>query len=234
MEKLAVIIPVYNEEEIIEKVLEDWSFHLNKLKIDYKIFIFNNASEDNTLSVIEKVSKNNPNIIIINKKNEGHGSSILKGYKENAKSFDWLFQVDSDNEMGAENFICLWENRADYDFLIAKRINRKQNLSRKIVSLVSRWCINLFYGKGPWDVNCPYRLIKTEKFIDLFNLIPDNNLSPNLILSGYIAKKRIKFYEHPIACAPRKTGKVSLQKWTLLKVSAKSFWQTILFSFIVK
>lgn len=231
---LAVIIPVYNEEEVIDKVLQDWVLELSKLKIDYKIFVYNNDSQDNTLLILNKISKNNPNISVINKKNEGHGSSILKGYKDNMSHYSWLFQVDSDNEMEARFFHYLWEKRLDYDFLIAKRINRKQPFSRKIVSLFSRLCLNLFYGHGPYDVNCPYRLMKSEKFIDLFKFIPEGNLSPNLIISGFVAKKKLKFYEYPVTSTPRQTGRVSLVKGVLAKVAIKSCWQTLIFSFTFK
>ena len=37
MTELVVIIPVYNESEIIKEVLEDWVQTLNTLQIKYKI-----------------------------------------------------------------------------------------------------------------------------------------------------------------------------------------------------
>ena len=234
MEKLAVIIPVYNEEKILQTVLNEWVEELNKLEIEYNIFAYNDGSNDKSLSILEKTTQNNSNITVINKENSGHGPTILKGYKENSLGFDWIFQVDSDNEMSAKDFKNLWEKRAEYDFLCVIRKNRSQSFVRHIISLFSRFCIRLFYGKSPFDANSPYRLMRTEKFVDLFNLLPSDTICPNLIISGYIAKKKLKFYEYYIKCAGRQTGEISLKNIKLLKTVIISFLQTIFFSFIVK
>lgn len=233
MEDLAVIMPIYNEEAIIETVINEWISELDKLQINYKLFAYNDGSKDNTGGILERLAETKPNLIVINQKNSWHGPTILKGYKDNAPKFNWIFQIDADREMGPEDFNQLWERRSDYDFLIAIRKDRPQFLTRKLISFISRLCIRIFYGKGPWDVNSPYRLMRSEKFIDLFNRLPENTLSPNMIIAGVVAKKKFKFYEHPIHCEQRQTGE-ELKKIKLLKTSLKSFCQTFLFSFIVK
>lgn len=230
-ENLAVIMPVYNEEGAVETVVKKWSEELEKLKIDYKIFAYNDGSKDNTAKILEKLAGQNNKIIAVNKENSGHGATILQGYRENAKKFSWIFQTDSDDEMSPEYFNRLWEKREKYDFLIGERDNRIQQVPRKVISLVSRFCVSVFYGKGVWDVNSPYRLMRSEKFVDLFNLIPKNTFAPNLIVSGYVAKKKLRFFEAQIPCQIRQTGEVSIKKWKLLKAAMKSFWQTIIFSF---
>lgn len=231
MENLAVIMPVYNEEDAIETVINKWCSELDKLGINYKIFAYNDGSKDNTADFLKKIADDKSNVVVINKKNSGHGSSILKGYKDNAPNFTWLFQIDSDNEMEPESFPQLWGKRLDYDFLIGIRDGRSQNFSRKIISFISRLCVRIFYGAGPWDVNCPYRLMRAEKFIDLFNNLPENTFAPNIIISGIVAKKKLKFFECYVSCAQRQTGEVSIKQLKLLKAAIKSFWQTIIFSF---
>lgn len=235
MDNLAVIIPVYNEQEIIETVINQWILKFNELKIDYKIFAYNDGSTDNTEIILEKIAKNNLCFIPVSQQNCWHGPTVLKGYKNNASDFTWIFQIDSDNEMGPEDFHLLWEKRFDYDFLTVKRAGRKQSLTRKLVSLASRVCIRIFYGNnGPWDVNSPYRLMRTEKFIDLFNKLSDDTLSPNIIISGFVSRKKLRFYEQSVKCLERQTGEVSLKKMKLLKTALKSFWQAMVFSFIIK
>lgn len=235
MENLAIIMPVYNEEGAIGAVIEKWTNELNKLQIEYNIFAYNDGSKDNTAVILEDIAKNQPKIIVVNKTNSGHGSTILKAYRDNAPNYTWIFQIDSDDEMGPEGFAALWEKRNEYDFLLGIRDGRLQELPRKIISFVSRACVKIFYGlNGVWDVNSPYRLMKSEKFINLFNKIPEDTFAPNIIISGFVARKRLRFFQAPIPCKPRQTGEVSIQKWKLLKAAAKSFWQTIMFSFKLK
>lgn len=230
MDRLAVIMPVYNEEEIIETVLNDWLCELDKLKIDYKMFVYNDGSKDNSANIIASVAKKNSNLIFINQQNMWHGPTILKGYKNAVSDFNWIFQVDSDNEMGPESFHKLWEQRNNFDFLIVIREGRLQSSIRKFISIMSRLCIRFFYGKGgPWDVNSPYRLMRVEKFKDTFDKLPENTLSPNMILSGIAAGKKMRIFECPVPCNVRKTGK-ALNSIKLLKTSVKSFRQTMVLS----
>ena len=231
MKDLAIIIPVYNEEGAIETVIDKWTQELDKYEIDYNICAYNDGSKDKTAEILEKISSKYPRLRYINKPNSGHGSTILQGYRENSKDYEWLFQIDSDDEMGTEGFYTLWQNRENYDFLVGIRDKRIQSLPRKIISMVSRLTIKLFYGlNGPYDVNAPYRLMRSEKFANLFNQISHNTFAPNVIISGFVANKKLRFFETPVNCKLRQTGEVSIQKLKLLKAAAKSFIQTITFS----
>ena len=55
-EKLAVIIPVYNEEAVIGQVLEAWYQQLSCLKTDFTIFAYNDGSEDQSRARILEVA----------------------------------------------------------------------------------------------------------------------------------------------------------------------------------
>ncbi len=233
MKDLVVIIPAYNEEEIIGYVVKDWHSKLTSLKINFKLVVYDDGSQDNTYSIIEKVAKEHINIVAETKKNSGHGPTILKGYKNYLDNAKWIFQVDADNEMSSKNFNLLWDKRDEFDFLIGSRDNRQQPLSRKLVSLISRMIINLFYGSSIKDVNSPYRLMKSLKFKRLFLQIPNNTFAPNLIISGYVSLSNLKYYQVKIKHDNRVTGKVSIKKWKLFKAAFRSMLQTVKFRFYI-
>jgi glycosyltransferase involved in cell wall biosynthesis len=231
-ETLALVMPIYNEEDIIEKVITDWDNALKNLSINYKIFAYNDGSQDKTGEILAQITDKMPNLVVINQPNSWHGPTILRGYRDNAPNFTWIFQMDADNEMGAQDFHKMWEKRNEFDFLIAKRDGREQSFSRKLISFASRVCIRFFYGNGPWDVNSPYRLMRSEKFIEWFNKLPPKTLSPNMILSGIVARKKIKFTQIPTPCSQRKTG-IELKHAKLFKTAIKSFWQCMVFAFTI-
>ena len=159
--------------------------HWNILNIDYHIHAYNDGSKDNTAKILmEFAAKAAGRLIVHDKPNSGHGPTILKGYRDNASNYEWIFQIDSDDEMGPENFHSLWDQRSNYDFLIGIRDGREQPLPRKIISLVSRLCVRVFYGKSVWDVNSPYRLMRSDKFKELYNRIPQTHLLP---MSSFLA-----------------------------------------------
>ena len=228
LKDLTVVIPVYNEEAIISTVIEDWIDHLKHLNIDSAINAYNDGSTDQSLELLRELEPRHPELNVIDKPNSGHGPTILKGYREaNSK---WIFQVDSDNEMKAKDFVNLWKNRKKYDFLIGIRENRDQAITRKIVSAISRITVKLFYGQGVTDVNSPYRLIRKSKFEEIFDKIPKNTFAPNVIISGMAANKNMKIYENLVPIEFRTTGEVSIKKWKLLKAAIKSWWQTVRFA----
>ena len=228
--ELNVIIPVYNEEGAIKTVLEKWSKELERLDIAFNIHAYNDGSKDNTLNILNEYAAENERIIVHDKPNSGHGSTIILGYQENCNS-EWLFQIDSDDEMGPESFEELWNKRNNYDFLIGSRTERDNPLSRKLITLFSRLTVWIMYGTGVKDVNSPYRLMKSELFKPYYELIPSDTFAPNVIISGICGMKKFKVYEIPVIYKFRTTGEVSIKKFKLLKSALKSFLQTILFRF---
>lgn len=229
---LAVIMPIHNEEGAIANVLEKWVCTLDSLEIDYHIHAYNDGSKDNTLSILNHIAlKLNGKLLIHDKPNSGHGPTILKGYRDNVCIYDWLFQIDSDDEMGPECFSSIWAHRDSCDFLIGTRKGRRQPLSRKIISSVSRICVRALYAKSVSDVNSPYRLMRSTKFKNIFSKIPDDTFAPNIIIAGFVGKADLKFFEYPVQHVGRQTGEASIKKWKLLKAAIRSFGQTIAFAY---
>jgi glycosyltransferase involved in cell wall biosynthesis len=226
--ELALVMPVYNEEECIQTVINKWSAALDGLKISYDFFLINDGSKDGTLQKAHESAGNLPNLRVINKPNEGHGPTILFGYLK-SKEYPWIFQVDSDDELGPENFGHFWAHRNNYDLLIGIREGRHSPLPRKIVSMISRLVVRICYGKGVEDVNCPFRLMRSAAFRPAFEALPKNTFAPNVIISGYACHKKLRIFQDRVLHKERQTGEVSIKKWSLLKAAMKSFLQCVLF-----
>ena len=229
MTKLTVVIPVYNEAGSIGVVLDSWLGVLRSLGVDFKIIALNDGSKDNSLIILRDLASRNREVEVINKPNSGHGPTILQGYRSAVS--EWIFQVDSDNEMDASHFPPLWEKRSNYDLILGRRADRQSPLVRQAVTAVSRLAVWTFYGLGVMDVNAPYRLYRTEKFREVFARIPADTFAPNVVLSGYAAKHRLRILEIPVPARPRTTGEVSIKKWKLFRAALKSLLQTVGCSF---
>ena len=119
MKQLAIIIPVYNEEENIEKVINDWRKILEKKKFD--IIVINDGSKDKTKLILDKIKKKSSNIKVINKLNGGHGESIYLGYKyATKKKYKFIFQVDSVDQFSASDFKAFWKLKdKSYDLIFS-------------------------------------------------------------------------------------------------------------------
>ena len=73
--------------------------------------------------------------------------------------------------------------------------------------------------------------MRVSVFGPVFGEIPLSTFAPNVILSGIVARRGLRFYEIRVPQHDRTSGEVSIKKWRLFKAAARSFWQTIAFSF---
>ena len=222
---LIVVIPVFNEEKIISKVIEQILFGTKDIK--KKIILINDGSKDKSLEEINKY-KENEDIIIIDKPNEGHGPTLIRGYKE-ALKFDpkYIFQMDSDNQIEFSEFIKIYQLKDEYDLIIGKRFQRNDPYIRIVISKILKLVIAVFHQVWIIDSNSPFRLMSNRFLRENINKL-QNSIVPNIILSILAAKiRKIKFLK--VNHNRRETGKPSIVKLKLFYFCIKSFRDIILF-----
>ncbi len=227
---LAVVMPAYNEAGAIATVMAKWMAALDALGADYQFHVYNDGSRDDTLACARAAAGGHPRVHVHTHPNRGHGPTILRGYREQA-DHAWIFQLDADDEMEPDALPTLWAHRDRFDLVIGRRTGRNSPAARALVSATARWVVRAFYGGGVYDVNSPYRLMRTAMFRDWFARLPDNTFAPNVILAGLAARHRLRIVELPVAYHFRTTGVVSIRKGRLLRAALRAWGQTIAFSF---
>ncbi len=92
---VSVVIPCFNEEKQITRVIETIPEFIDK------IVIIDDNSKDKTLEVLKKLQTGNDKIILIeNKKNQGVGGSMASGYKwARDNNMDLAVRMDGDGQM---------------------------------------------------------------------------------------------------------------------------------------
>ncbi|WP_340851692.1 glycosyltransferase family A protein [Ligilactobacillus salivarius] len=91
---LTIVIPAYNVENYLDEILP--TFLDNELLNDIEIIIVNDGSKDNTAIIASEYEKKYPQtVVLIDKENGGHGSTINSGIKHaNGK---YLRVIDGDD-----------------------------------------------------------------------------------------------------------------------------------------
>ena len=105
---LSIIVPVYNEEKTLKKIIDKvQKVNLNPIKKE--IIIVNDYSSDNTKEVMLELKNNYSNIKLIeHKKNLGKGAAIRTGLKN--ISGDYITIQDGDLEYNPNDFKKLLNN----------------------------------------------------------------------------------------------------------------------------
>jgi glycosyltransferase involved in cell wall biosynthesis len=224
--ELALVMPVYNEEGCIAAVVRSWRDALRALGIHFVMIVINDGSRDRTASILDEFAADEC-IRVIHQANAGHGPTVLRGYAQAVTLADWVFQCDSDNEIGPDSFGRLWEVRHETDAVFGARQNRRQNLQRSLISYCSRKTVELLFGRGVEDVNSPYRLMRSSALDPILEWIPPDTFAPNVILCGALTFAGARVRSVPVVYRLRQTGRGSIVRWKLWNVALRSFGQTL-------
>lgn len=96
MNNFSIVIPLYNEEEILSNQIEKLTSNINSLKLNliYEIILVENGSRDQTYAVAQKLADSEKNIKLVKIKQPSYGQAFKEGIK-NAK-YDTVIQFDID------------------------------------------------------------------------------------------------------------------------------------------
>ncbi len=216
MFKLSLILPVHNEEAIIEPVFIGIKKALDRLAIRYECLLVENGSTDDSLTVIKKLAQKYKNAQAIVAP-QGYGSAVLAGLKI-AKG-KYVAYMPSDGQVDLKVFPKLWAmaQSDQWDLIKVKRVSR-ESLARLLVSRVFSLLVKLFFGV-PWlDVNASPRIF-LRKHLNLLNLqSQDSFIDTEFAIKACRLGWRIK--EMPMKTLPRLGGQ-STRSW---RTFLEFFW----------
>ena len=224
-DSLYIVMPAYNEEANIGNVIEHWYPVVEKAGQESRLVILNDGSKDHTYEKIREYEEKYPRLIGIDKKNEGHGATVLRGYHYAIEAgADYIFQTDSDGQTLAEEFGSLWEKRQECGLLIGYRKDRKDGISRIFVTRVLRLVLFLIFGVWVKDANTPYRLMKASQLKKVLGSIPEGFNLSNVLMTVIYEKQHLGVQYFPITFRPRQGGKNSLNMKRIFGIG-KNAWK---------
>ena len=206
--KILVIIPCYNEQERIERVIEN--LKANAPFADY--LIVNDCSTDKTLRILQANGMN----YINNPVNLGIGGGVQAGYlyaRENG--YDVAVQMDGDGQHDPKYLekVCAPVIDGTYDMCIGSRFIEKEGFQssfmRRLGINIISFMIKLFTGKKIYDVTSGYRACNKE----LINFFADNYADdypePEAIITSVLSG--FKVGEVPVVMVERQGGTSSIR-----------------------
>ena len=117
MDKVSVIVPIYNAESYLEKCVNSI---INQTERDIQIILVDDGSTDKSPQICDELSLKDDRIVVFHKKNGGLSSARNKGL-ENAKA-DYVCFIDSDDIIApyyVEHLLSLIE-KYDCDVAVGK------------------------------------------------------------------------------------------------------------------
>lgn len=140
MKKISIIVPMYNEELMVNTFLTSLNETLIKLpNYEFELVVVNDGSKDNTYNLLLEAQNTYKNLRVVNlSRNFGHESAVAAGLSV-AKG-DALIPMDADLQDPPEvipGMLELFEQ--GYDVVNARRASRKED------TFIKRYTANKFY-----------------------------------------------------------------------------------------
>ncbi|NJK90824.1 MAG: glycosyltransferase family 2 protein [Blastochloris sp.] len=222
MAELMIVLPVYNEQASVRKVVLEWFQEIENWTEDFTFLAINDGSKDGTLAILERLKEQlGSRLEILNQENQGHGQSCLKGYRlAYERGVPWVMQIDSDGQCDPQYFFRLWRQRSKCEVIYGVRSRRDDGWRRSLASMVLKVVLLLWGGVYCVDANVPYRLMKTEKLGQILERIPRDFFLANVGLAVLLRRAGWSQGTVPIHFRERYGGEPSV---TLGKFGTKAF-----------
>lgn len=214
MAKLSIIIPVYNEEKTILKVIGE--IKKTKLKIGSEIIIVDDFSTDRTRDILKTI--NGPSIrVFYHKNNKGKGAAIRTGLQYSTG--DIILIQDADLEYSPKEYGKLLKpilsNREKVVYGSRMKII-KANLDKMykvhyLGNVFLTFVTNILYGSKITDMETGYKVFRKEVVDGMKLKARRFDFEPEI--TAKIMKKGYRIHEVPIGFNARKFNEGKKITW---------------------
>lgn len=159
---LSIVVPLYNEEESVDKLLDAILKVTEHFDFDYEIIFIDDGSQDNTWSIIEQLMVSTSKLKAIKfRRNYGQTSAMVAGFDHaNGKI---IVTMDGDLQNDPSDIPLLLEKLEEgYDIVSGWRKNRKDHFSRVFPSKIANTVISLTTGVQLHDYGCSLKAYRSE------------------------------------------------------------------------
>jgi glycosyltransferase involved in cell wall biosynthesis len=160
---ISLIIPVYNEEDNIQKSVSDGLAMLPGLAGDYEIVIVESGSTDNTCPVTDRLAAENPRVRVIHQGAKlGLGSALKAGFS--AARYASIFYIDGDNPFRMSDFARGFPLLKEADIVCGYRTNQRDSFKRALYSKAFNFLMRTLFGVRARDTQIGFKLIHKAIF----------------------------------------------------------------------
>jgi len=203
---LSVVMPVYNEEKIVQESMRRVSAFMALKNQDWELIISSDGSTDKTDSLVNDFIQSHPQSrirLLVSEKNKGKGAAVRRGVQESLGRYILVTDVDlSAPVKEADKLIRALEE--GYDVAIGSRALREpacdvqQSFRRRLAGRVYNVFVQAIALRGFWDTQCGFKCFKNEAARHLFQKQKLDGFSFDVEVLMLAEKQGLKVKEVPV------------------------------------
>lgn len=198
--KINITLPVYNEEDSLEKSIGKLISFLQQTKFpyDYEIVIADNASKDKTQSIGERLEKEIPNVRYHRIDRKGRGYALKQVWSQSDCDVCSYMDIDLSTDLAFfrpmieavifQSAVVSTGSRLEKESKVIGRIPKREFLSRGYNAL-----IKLLFWPPFKDAQCGFKCVNTYHFKQIVTYISNNNwfFDTEMMLLTHQLKRKI-------------------------------------------
>lgn len=222
---ISFVIPVYNEEDNLNTLFEELQRVAVSLESRHEILFVDDSSTDNSLSIIRSLTQKSCEVkYLAFAKNSGQSAALYAGFQKAAG--DVIITMDADMQNDPADIPKLVGFYGQYDMINGWRVNRQDNISKKIGSKIGNFVRNSLTWETIHDTGCSLKVMNAEmlKRIKMFRGL--HRFLPTLMrLEG------ARILEVPVRHRPRMHG---VSKYSNLRRGIEGLYDVLAVRWMIK
>ncbi len=201
----SVVVPLYNEAEVISELYERLTRTMSKTGLNYELVFVDDGSSDNTLNLLKDIAGRDGKVAVVElRRNFGQTAALAAGFDVAAGQV--IVSMDGDLQHSPEEIPAFLEKiGAGYDVVSGWRKHRTDNLiMRKIPSRAANWLASKISGVEIHDFGTTFKAYRREVIEDLKLYGEMHRFIPALL-----SRSGAKIIEIPIKNIVRPSGSSS-------------------------
>jgi len=217
--KISAVIPLYNEEEVIDEFADRLIRSLHRLDVEYEV-IFVIEGTDSTLSKVLQHSKEDPRIRVeycVERMRLGKATKKGLGLVDHRS--DYVLTMDSDLNHDPEEIKYLLEAAKSADIVVGARSKNRGLVKelpwfKRMVSASTNWVLRKAFDMRSNDLTSGFRMYSFKTVESIRDELISKNFEITAELLIRAKKKGFSIVEVPITFRrrPRGTSKLSFLK----------------------
>jgi len=158
--KVSIVLPVYNEAEIIETVIRDFYEKVIKKYPNSELIVAEDGSTDNTKEILARLEKEMPMKLVMGKERKGYRRGVTDALL--LATGDYVFFCDTDNTHDPADVFKLLDKMEGNDLVTGVKLERNDPAYRILFSRAYNLMIYFIFGIWLTDINAGFKMMRRE------------------------------------------------------------------------
>jgi glycosyltransferase involved in cell wall biosynthesis len=212
----SVVLPVFNEEGVLDPLYERLTKALEKIGRDYELLFIDDGSRDGSFAKLKKLSESDPRVRVIRfSRNFGHHMAITAGM--DAARGECVVLMDSDLQDQPEEIPKLLEKFDEgFDVVYGVRIGKKHSILKRLTSWAFVKVMNAIVREGSINTHI-FRLVR-RNVVDVVNECREHSR----FVVGLVSWAGFDQIGVPVQHGDRWAGETKYSLWKMIRLALNS------------